>query len=75
MKDKIGDDPELKMMFRMYDIDKSGFINASELKIMCEIMGDGYVITEEGIEEAMKEADKNGDGKISFEEFAKLMED
>ena len=72
IKDEIGDS-ELKMLFRMFDVDSSGFITASEYK-MC-LIALGEEATEEEIDETMREADKNGDGKISFEEFSKMMED
>ena len=73
MKDKIKSDSELKMIFRMFDPDGSGFITASEYK-MC-LIALGEKATEEDIDKAIREADKNGDGKISFQEFPNFMYD
>merc|ERR1712087_1009691 len=53
--------------FDRMDTDSSGFISPENLR---QLLGDKY--TEEDIDNIMKNADENKDGKISFEEFKKI---
>lgn len=58
--------------FILFDKDKSGSIDAKELY---EILGNelkGYSNTEIW-ENMIKEVDQNGDGKVDFAEFMKMM--
>ena len=57
--------------FAMFDKDKSGFIDRSELKTVMESMG--QTPSDEQITESLKMMDMDGDGKISEEEFLKFM--
>lgn len=52
-----------------------GYIDLDELKIMLESTGEA--ITEDDIEELMKDGDKNNDGKIDYdgEELIKLLKE
>lgn len=50
--------------FKKYDKDGSGFINLEELKLV--LSQPGYDMTETTIVEHFNKADKNSDGKISF---------
>jgi calcium-dependent protein kinase len=61
---------KLQSAFRMFDKDNSGFISADEIK---EILGFGKTLSEEAVNEVIKQVDENGDGQISFEEFAAMM--
>lgn len=54
----------------MFDKDGSGFISNQEIK---EILGFGKAISEEAVNEIIKQVDENGDGQISFEEFSSMM--
>lgn len=67
------DDTLIDKTFDHIDVDKSGTLEVSEIKqIMGEtLLGDG---TEEDAAELMKEADLDGDGKITKEEFKTFME-
>lgn len=63
---------KLKFAFRIYDIDRDGFIGNGELFIVMKMMvgknlkeGDLQQI----VDKTIMEADKDGDGKLSFEEF------
>ena len=57
--------------FNVFDKDKSGFICREELRqVMINL---GEQVTEDQLDEMMDEADINKDGKVSFEEFEKLM--
>uniref|UniRef100_G3PHS1 Troponin C, slow skeletal and cardiac muscles n=1 Tax=Gasterosteus aculeatus aculeatus TaxID=481459 RepID=G3PHS1_GASAC len=48
-----------------------GYIDLEELKTMLESTGEA--ITEDDIEELMKDGDKNNDGKIDYDEFLEFM--
>lgn len=60
--------------FRTFDIDGSGKIEAGELKNVLENAGQ-KAISNERVAKIMKEADKNNDGYIDFEEFMQLFLD
>ena len=57
--------------FNVFDKDKSGFICREELRQVMINLGEST--TEEELDEMMNEADINKDGKVSFEEFEKIM--
>lgn len=58
-------DDDIRNAFRVFDKDGSGFINFKELKeAMANIDGS---LTDEDIDEMIREADLNRDGQISFE--------
>ncbi|RXM96959.1 Troponin C [Acipenser ruthenus] len=48
-----------------------GYIDLEELKMMLEETGE--TITEDDIEELMRDGDKNNDGKIDYDEFLEFM--
>ena len=54
----------------MFDKDGSGRISAEEIK---EVLGFGKNMSEEAVNDIIKQVDANGDGEISFEEFASMM--
>ncbi|XP_040049023.1 troponin C, slow skeletal and cardiac muscles isoform X1 [Gasterosteus aculeatus] len=67
---------ELAELFRMFDKgyhtrNGDGYIDLEELKTMLESTGEA--ITEDDIEELMKDGDKNNDGKIDYDEFLEFM--
>jgi len=57
--------------FKFFDKDGDGYISRSELRTIMNTV-DG-TLAESDIEEMVREADVNGDGKIDFEEFTKMM--
>jgi len=57
--------------FEMFDSDGDGYIDASEFKHFMQTFGDK--MDDEAVEEIMKEADANGDGKIDYQEFCQHM--
>jgi len=61
---------KLTAAFKLFDTDGSGTISPSELK---EVLSSSGQITDEAIEEILKQADENNDGEIEFGEFCKLM--
>ncbi|XP_041365281.1 calmodulin-2/4-like isoform X1 [Gigantopelta aegis] len=58
---------ELKAAFKEFDTDGSGVITAGELRTKLEEQG--WKFNDEQFERLTKQADVNGDGNISFEEF------
>jgi len=77
------DDPKerMKVMFRMCDSDGNGFVSPSEfatfMKSISEMSddedSDDEDMTNMMIKMMMKKADQDGDGKINFDEFCKMM--
>ena len=61
---------KLQAAFKMFDKDGSGLISADEIK---EVLGFGQSLTEEAVNNIIKQVDENGDGEISFEEFVVMM--
>ncbi|GIX65706.1 calmodulin, putative [Babesia caballi] len=71
-KMKEGDtEEELVQAFKVFDRDGNGFISAQELRHVMTNLGEK--LTNEEVEEMLREADVDGDGKINYEEFVKLM--
>lgn len=62
---------EVEKVFRLFDEDNSGFITFRSLKKVCSELGEG--LSEEEMQEMIDEADRDQDGKISFEEFFRVM--
>jgi Ca2+-binding EF-hand superfamily protein len=61
---------ELRVAFRQFDQDDSGYIQANELENIMQKMGRHY--NKSQINAMVKSLDTSGDGKISFEEFVQL---
>ena len=56
---------EIKEAFRVFDRDGNGFISAEELRHVMNNLGEK--ISEDEVDEMMKEADCDGDGQVNFE--------
>jgi calmodulin len=56
---------ELREAFKVFDKDGSGYISARELSHVMANLGEK--LTEEEVDEMIKEADTNGDGQICYE--------
>ncbi|CAH1445745.1 unnamed protein product [Lactuca virosa] len=70
MKDTDSEE-ELKEAFRVFDKDQNGFISAAELRHVMTNLGEK--LTDEEVDEMIREADVDGDGQINYEEFVKVM--
>ena len=70
MKDTDSEE-ELKEAFKVFDKDGNGFISASELRHVMTNLGEK--LTDEEVDEMIREADIDGDGQINYEEFVKMM--
>uniref|UniRef100_UPI00398EEC46 calglandulin-like n=1 Tax=Pristiophorus japonicus TaxID=55135 RepID=UPI00398EEC46 len=64
-------DEELKEAFLVFDPEKKGYIEWNTLKYV--LMNAGEPLNEEEAEHMMKEADKDGDGTIDYQEFVDMM--
>lgn len=64
-------DERLTQMFKTFDKDSSGTIDANELQQMLLYMG--VSTTEREVKDMIAQVDKNGDGDIDLEEFLVVM--
>ncbi|CAN8258419.1 unnamed protein product [Cochlearia groenlandica] len=62
---------ELKEAFKVFDKDQNGYISANELRHAMINLGDK--LTDEEVNQMIKEADLDGDGQVNFDEFVKMM--
>merc|ERR1712211_176304 len=60
---------ELIEAFKVFDRDGNGFISAAELRHAMTNLGEK--LTDEEVDEMIREADVDGDGQINYEEFVK----
>jgi len=71
-----GRDEKLRFAFKVYDMDRDGFISNGELFLVLKMMvGNNLKDTQlqEIVDKTIMEADKDGDGKLSFEEFSVMV--
>ena len=57
--------------FRVFDQDSDGLISKEELKLMMNKLGEP--LTDREVRSMIEEADLDGDGRINFHEFQRLM--
>jgi len=71
------DDQRLQFIFRIYDMDRDGYISNGELFQVLKMMT-GKNLTDQQLQQIVDKTiiylDKDADGKISFEEFKDLVE-
>ena len=71
MKEGGDSDDEIREYFRVFDKDGNGFISAAELRHVMTTLGEK--LTDEEVDEMIREADINGDGQVNYEEFVTMM--
>ncbi|KAK6341192.1 hypothetical protein TWF696_008279 [Orbilia brochopaga] len=70
MKDTDSEE-EIREAFKVFDRDNNGYISAAELRhVMTSI---GEKLTDQEVDEMIREADQDGDGRIDYNEFVQLM--
>ena len=70
-KNAPDEEAEVLAAFQVFDADGSGSISASELRHVMANLGEK--LSDEELEEMILEADTDGDGEISIEEFAMMI--
>jgi Ca2+-binding EF-hand superfamily protein len=70
MKDQDTEDDIIEA-FRVFDKDGNGTISAAELRHVMTNLGEK--LTDEEVDEMIREADVNGDGIIDYKEFTKII--
>eukprot|EP01087_Luapelamoeba_hula_P016320 TRINITY_DN5016_c0_g1_i1.p2 TRINITY_DN5016_c0_g1~~TRINITY_DN5016_c0_g1_i1.p2 ORF type:complete len:150 (-),score=53.33 TRINITY_DN5016_c0_g1_i1:57-506(-) len=70
MQDSEGEE-EIREAFKVFDKEGHGFISAAELRHVMTNLGEK--LTDEEVDEMIREADPDGDGQINYEEFVKMM--
>ncbi|KAI0987330.1 hypothetical protein GJ496_004059 [Pomphorhynchus laevis] len=70
MKDTDSEE-EIREAFRVFDKDGNGFISAAELRHVMTNLGEK--LTDEEVDEMIREADIDGDGQVNYEEFVTMM--
>lgn len=62
---------EIKEAFELFDTDGSGTIDAKELNVAMRALG--FEMTDEQIDQMIRDVDKDGSGAIDFDEFVHMM--
>lgn len=70
IKDPESND-DARKAFSVFDTDKSGFIDGPKLRAGLKRLGED--LSESEVAQIIKDADKDGDGKLSFEDFSAMM--
>ena len=68
---------KLRFAFKVYDIDRDGYISNGELFSVLKMMvGNNLkdIQLQQIVDKTIMEADKDGDGRVSFEEFTDMVE-
>ena len=76
LSDKGSQEAKLRFAFQIYDVDGDGYISNGELfKVLKMIIGNSF--TDEQLQQVVDktiiEADKDRDGKISYDEFCQII--
>ncbi|KAL6526588.1 translation elongation factor EF1B gamma [Orobanche gracilis] len=61
---------ELKEAFKVFDKDQNGYISANESTSARNL---GEKLTDEEVEQMIKEADLDGDGQVNYDDYVKMM--
>lgn len=71
MKNPADEELELRESFKVFDKNGDGYISASELRHVMTTLGEK--LTDDEVDEMIREADIDGDGQVNYEEFVKMM--
>ncbi|KAG4301243.1 hypothetical protein PCK1_002553 [Pneumocystis canis] len=69
---------KLQFAFKIYDMDRDGYISNGELFLVLKMMTGNNLKDrqlQQIVDKTIMEADKDSDGKISFDEFTKMVTD
>ena len=62
---------DIREAFKVFDRDGNQLISAAELRQVMTTLGEK--LTDEEVDEMIREADIDGDGQINYEEFVRMM--
>mmetsp|Transcript_42024 Transcript_42024/g.69211 ORF Transcript_42024/g.69211 Transcript_42024/m.69211 type:complete len:102 (-) Transcript_42024:98-403(-) len=62
---------DVDKIFKLFDEDSTGYITLRNLKKICQELGED--IPDEELKEMLEEADKDGDGVVSSDDFWNMM--
>jgi len=65
------EEADLREAFKIFDRNKDGWITMKELKKVASMLG--TMLTKEELDEFMAEADADGNGKLDYDEFVKML--
>ncbi|XP_070504182.1 calmodulin-like [Chironomus tepperi] len=71
VKSPVDEEQEIWDAFRVFDKDNDGFVSIEELKYVLTNLGEK--LTDQEMNEILKDADADGDGKLNFEEFIAML--
>lgn len=66
----------LTVCFKIYDVDKDDYVSSDDLYQVLKMMTGKYLSEEQLktiVSKTINETDKDGDGKLSFEEFTMVL--
>lgn len=63
----------IRRFFRVFDTDNTGLITKENLREVMEVINKKLEIDDNELENAIKEADTNGDGKVNYEGIFKVL--
>ncbi|PAA62482.1 hypothetical protein BOX15_Mlig012129g3 [Macrostomum lignano] len=61
----------LKQAFSVFDSEGQGWVSTDELRHVMKVLSEK--MTDEEVEEMIRQADQDGDGSVNYEEFCRLM--
>ncbi|KAH9369721.1 hypothetical protein HPB48_007688 [Haemaphysalis longicornis] len=69
---RLGDvDEQIRDAFKVFDRNGDGYVSCAELRHVMTTMGEK--LTHEEVDEMIREADKDGDGRINYDEFVAMV--
>ncbi|OWF56440.1 Calmodulin-5 [Mizuhopecten yessoensis] len=68
---EAGGETEMKETFKVFDRDGNGMVTAAEIRNVMYNLGEK--LTDEEIDEMIKEADEDGDGQLNYKEFTSIL--
>ncbi|XP_064601550.1 calmodulin-beta-like isoform X1 [Liolophura sinensis] len=68
---EVDEQKDITDAFKVFDRNGDGFISASELRHVMTTLGEQ--LSDDEVENMIKEADVDGDGMINYEEFIRMM--
>lgn len=71
LKQAETEDDEIREAFRVFDKNGDGFISAAELRHVMTNLGEK--LTDDQVDEMIREADLDNDGQIDWNEFVRMM--